>query len=149
MSLQRRGPDGWVRVAKAPTDESGAVTLAAPPATETAATGSGRPRAQRAVAGGDAPDGHGVGEPAEGSEDSFVITGSAQGGFAGDRVRLYTRRHGERVVVAEGFLDGNGSVQFLVTPTKRPTRYLVVLEKTTRHTAGHAGIRVSKQNNRH
>ena len=66
---------------------------------------------------------------ARGSEPgTVVITATAVGAQPGDRILLLTKT-GE---VAAGTLDG-GSVSFTVTPTKKRTRYTVLLPGTSAH----------------
>jgi hypothetical protein len=77
------------------------------------------------------------------AESSAVIATSADGGQPGDHVQLLTRQDGQWVAIGEGILDPDGSVQFKVTPSKRHTKYVVVLQPTASHTASRASIRVT------
>ena len=79
---------------------------------------------------------------ARGSESgTVVITATAVGAQPGDRVQLLTKT-GE---VAAGTLDGS-SISFTVTPTKKKTRYTVLLPGTSAHGPDRASITVIVKN---
>ena len=72
---------------------------------------------------------------------TVVITATAVGAQPGDRVQLLTKA-GE---VAAGTLDGS-SISFTVTPTKKKTRYTVLLPGTSAHGPDRASITVIVKN---
>jgi len=150
VALQRRGPDGWERIATATSDDSGSVTFESAPVTQTlvlrlrSASVTSDPwlvlmhpllSLSSQIAGSS-------GEPDD-SAETVVISVSAAGGQTGDRVILVTRKGGRSVTVGEGVLNSDGSVDFGVIQSKRRASYVVVLQRTSAHSASRDTIRVT------
>jgi hypothetical protein len=141
VTLQTLSAGGWIPVTSARTDASGQVSLVLPPISTTTGV---RLRA----AGVHSPRWRVPLHPeltvtsARGSEPGTVFTtATAVGAQPGDRVQLLTQT-GE---VAAGTLDGS-SISFTLTPTKKKTRYTVLLPGTSAHGREHAGITVIVKN---
>ena len=141
VTLQTLSDSGWDPVTSARTNASGQVSLVLPPISSTTGvrlrtTGVHSPRWRVTL------------HPelaltsARGSESgTVVITATAVGAQPGDRVKLLTKT-GE---VAVGPLDGS-TISFTVAPTKKKTRYTVLLPGTSAHGPDRASITVIVKN---
>ncbi|MDX6372567.1 MAG: hypothetical protein QOD98_1555, partial [Nocardioidaceae bacterium] len=141
VTLQTLTERGWVPVSSTRTDGSGAVSLVLPPITattgvrlRTAGVHSARWRVTLH------PE-LGVTSAAGSSNGTVVITATALGAQPGDRVQLLSK-DGQ---VAAGTLDGD-TISFTVTPTRKQTRYVVLLPATSAHGSDHASITVIVKN---
>jgi hypothetical protein len=141
VTLQTLSDGRWVPVSSARTDASGQASLVLPPISTTTgvrlrAAGVHSPRwrvtlhPELTVTSAHAP-----------GPGTVVITATALGAQAGDRIQLLTAS-GE---VAAGTLDGS-SISFTVTPTKKKTRYTVLLPGTSAHSPDRASITVIVKN---
>jgi protocatechuate 3,4-dioxygenase beta subunit len=140
VKLQILSDGRWVNVVSNRADAAGAVTLVLPQITATTGVRlrtAGVPSVHSArwrvtlhpsLSVTSAP-GFGAG--------TVVITATALGAQPGDRIQLMSKG-GQ---VATGTLDG-GTVSFTVTPTKKETRYVVLLPGTSAHGSDHASITV-------
>ena len=141
VTLQARSDGGWVRVTSARTDRSGTVSLVLPAISSSTGVrlrtaGVHSPRWRVTLH----PELSVISE--RGSEPgTVVITATAVGAQPGDRIQLLTNT-GE---VAAGTLDGS-TISFTVTPTKKKTRYTVLLPGTSAHGPDRAGITVIVKN---
>jgi outer membrane biosynthesis protein TonB len=141
VTLQTRSDRGWVAVSSTRTDASGAASLVLPPITattgvrlRTAGVHSARWRVTLHPS-------LSVTSAAGSGAGTVVITATALGAQPGDRIQLMSKA-GQ---VATGTLDGS-TVSFTVTPTKKKTRYVVLLPGTSAHGPDHASITVIVKN---
>ena len=148
VALQQQGPDGWVRLATATSDDTGSVTFASAPVTQTivvrlrSAPVSSEP--WRVIMRPLLTLSSEVTGNAQGSDGSKVtISASAAGGQQGDLIRLLAQKGGESVLVGEGLLNPDAQFQFRITQSKRRMTYVVVLPQTEAHGPSRASIRVT------
>jgi hypothetical protein len=130
--LLRRGPHRWRPVGRALTDAAGQVTFTTPPA---AATSRFRLRTDHRVASVvwrvvEVPT---LSASAGPSGGKVMVSATAQGAHAGDRVVLLRRAAGRLVRVRQARLDAGGAVTFVVKARARRTTYVVRLPATKRH----------------
>jgi hypothetical protein len=127
----------WTTIAAGRSDASGAVSLVLPPVSTTTAV---RLRTARVHSSRWRVTLHPslsvVSAPGV-DKGTVVITATAVGAQPGDRVQLLDQSG--QVAVAS--LAGD-SVAFTISPTKKKTRYVVLLPPTAEHSADHASITV-------
>ncbi len=139
--LQVRGPRQWRRVAETTTDATGTASAVTPPLTRSARF---RWHTDHHIHSTHwlvrvVPT---VSATADVGGATTVVTGTTQGGRAGDRV-LLLRRVGHHVsVVRRGVLDPSGSVSFPITTPARRSVFAVHLLPTRAHAAARARVRV-------
>jgi hypothetical protein len=136
--LEQRLGKGWQRVAAGLTDAQGTVSLRTPPLQRTA---SFRLRSAAVHSGSWRVAMHPLLTASASTQKRVaVVTVRAQGGDAGDRVTLRTRRNGSLVTVATGRLGTDGSVTLRVAPAQKRTRYVVVLAQTGQHSSAQTSV---------